>query len=255
MTADGQSVLESLSELELLDLRNNPLGVAPNVETMPLLNDLRLSNTGISSLPEGLADHPNLRDVRLDGNGIVDLPDSFFEVVPDLADGINLAGNPLSATSRNRIKGHYHALNNFGVLPDTADIAKAKVLFPALKSKGAVNMIYSLPGSLAAGSAQLLRWEAEIATMISDLAEWAERIPPRDPSTGRFIDAVERASQHFARTDFSRELQTFWRSRHVEKTEVRSNIFAAELRFIGDMPTLTADFSHVAQLSLLGTMR
>ncbi|MFI8647902.1 dermonecrotic toxin domain-containing protein [Pseudomonas iridis] len=252
LTADGQSALESLGELELLDLRNNPLGVAPDVETMPQLNDLRLSNTGISGLPDGLTDHPNLRDVRLDGNRIVELPDTFFEVLPELADGINLAGNPLSASSRNRIKGHYHALNNFGVFPERADIAKAKALFPALKTKDAVHMIYSLPGSLAAGSAQLLRWEAEIATMISDLAQWAERIPPRDPSTGRFLDAFERATQHFARTDFSRELQTFWRSRHIDKPEIRSNIFVAELRFSGDMPTLTADFSHVAQLSLLG---
>ena len=56
LTADGQSALESLSELELLDLRNNPLGVAPDVETMPQLNDLRLSNTGISGLPDGLTE-------------------------------------------------------------------------------------------------------------------------------------------------------------------------------------------------------
>lgn len=252
LTADGQSVLEALSDLELLDLSNNPLGMAPNVETMPQLNDVRLSNTGISSLPDGIADHPNLRNVLLDGNGIIDLPDTFFEVDPDLADGIDLAGNPLSATSRNRIKGNYHALNHFGVLPEAADIARAKTLFPVLKTESAVHMIYSLPGSLEAGSAQLLRWEAEIATMISDLAVWAERIPPRDPTTGDFIHPFERAAQHFARTDFSVDLQTFWRRRFVDKTELRSNIFVTQLGFTGDMPTLSADFSHVTQISLRG---
>ncbi|MBC8997962.1 hypothetical protein IAI51_15655 [Pseudomonas sp. N40(2020)] len=255
LTAEGQTVLNALSDLELLDLSGNPLAIPPDLAALPALSDVRLANTGISTLPNGLVQHPNLRSALLNGNQISELPEAFFDLDIDLADGLDLANNPLSQASRNRIKAHYATIgHDFGVLPDVTDIVRAQSLFPTLDIEDASNMIYHLPGTLEAGSAQLVRWETEVTAMVSDLATWTERIPARNPSTGRFIDAVDRATQRIARHTFSLELEKFWRSRYTDRSQFRSNTFAATITFTGDLPVLKADFSHVVQLSLTGNI-
>ncbi|UVM51908.1 hypothetical protein LOY38_07685 [Pseudomonas sp. B21-015] len=251
LTAEGQTLLHSLPDLEHLDLSNNPLGLIPDLTPMPTLNDIRLYNTGIASLPNGLATHPNLRSAQLTGNAITDLPEDFFAVDIDLADGIDLANNPLSPSARDRIKVHYASIgNDFGVLPDKADITKAQTLFPELDIEDATHVIYRLPGTLADGSAQLARWETEITQMVSDLAAWSERVPTG--TTGLNMNAVDRAAQRFNRRAFSRTLKQFWRSRQTGKTELRVNSLGIDLTIIGELPTLTADFSHVTRLALQG---
>ncbi|WLH34329.1 hypothetical protein PSH79_20700 [Pseudomonas sp. FP2196] len=250
-TAEGQTLLQSLNKLEHLDLSHNTLVEIPDLAGLPMLNDIRLTSTGIANVPNGLATHPNLRNALLNDNAITDLPELFFSMDIDLADGIDLAQNPLSLATRNRIKAHYAAIGyDFGVLPDLADTIKAQALFPDLEIEDVTHVIYELPGTLADGSAQLARWEAEITQMISDLAEWSERAPAGP--TGLNLDAVDRAAQRFERRAFSEKLEHFWRARQNSKTELRLNAFDANLRVIGELPTLDADFSHVTQLTLQG---
>ncbi|MFJ2323463.1 dermonecrotic toxin domain-containing protein [Pseudomonas sp. NPDC087817] len=253
LTAEGQNTLTSLTELERLDLSQNPLGLAPDLATMPRLNDVRLSNCSIADLPNGLADHPNLRTALLDSNRITELPAAFFQIDLDLADGVDLYGNPLSTASRERIKAFYleHACD-LGVSADPADLARARALFPALQDGDASHMLYSLPGTLDAGRAQLLRWEGEIARMNRELDAWTRAITEHDPQTGQAISADDMASERSARSEFSSKLQQFWRQRRADNLELRSNTFIADLTFDGDLPALSADFSHVTQLSLLG---
>ncbi|MFJ2467531.1 dermonecrotic toxin domain-containing protein [Pseudomonas sp. NPDC087615] len=253
LTLEGENTLAGLSDLELLNLNGNPLTVAPDLRTLPALNDLRLSNTAISTLPNGLVDHPNLRSALLNGNNLTDLPEAFFNMDLDLVDGVNLASNPLSQAARERIKTYYTEKGrDFGVLPDVDDLARAQNLFPQLDVEDASHMIYHLPGTLQAGSTQLVNWEIEMAQMISDLGAWAERAPVRDPLTGQYWGAAQRAIEHNARKQFGKTLEQFWRSRHIDKPQLRLNALVADMNFAGELPVLAADFGHVTQLSLQG---
>jgi Leucine-rich repeat (LRR) protein len=254
LTPEGQALLHSLSDLEHLDLGNNPLGLNPDLTPLPTLNDVRLYNCGIGEVPKGLVTHPNLRNAQLNSNAITDLPEDFFALDIDLADGIDLANNPLSTATRDRIKHFYAGAGyDIGVLPDLADISAVQSLFPGLSIEDATQVIYRLPGTLADGSAQLARWQTEVAQMLSDLAAWSERVPTGTP--GLNMSAADRAAQRVDRRAFSRTVEWLWRSRQTSKSELRINAFNIDLNVIGELPTLNVDFSHVSQLALQGNVR
>ncbi|MFI8223611.1 dermonecrotic toxin domain-containing protein [Pseudomonas sp. NPDC085632] len=248
-----QTLLATLSNLELLDLSHNPLTATPDLQPLPALRDLLLSNSGITTLPDGMAGHPNLKNALLNSNRISDLPEAFFGLDLDLADGVNLASNPLSLAARERIKSFYveHG-RHFDVMPDVSDLVSAQRLYPEMDIEDACHMIYHLPGTLQAGTAQLLRWEAEISRMISELNTWSERVPMRDPLTGTPWSAVERMEQQFKRREFSQSLEEFWRGRNPDRSELRLNTLDIRAPFAGELPALSADFGHVMHLSIRG---
>jgi Leucine-rich repeat (LRR) protein len=253
LTPADQSTLATLNGLELLDLSDNPLTVAPDLQPLPAMRDILLSNTGITSLPNGLATHPSLKNALLNGNRITNLPEAFFSLDLDLADGVSLASNPLSLAARERIKTYYVEHGRlFDVMPDVGDLASAQRLYPWMDIDDASHMIYHLPGTLQAGTDQLVRWEAEISQMISDLSAWSERVPVRNPSTGEHWDAVERTTERLRRKRFSQQLEQFWRARTVDRQELRLNTLEIEAPLAGELPTLTADFNHVIRLSIQG---
>jgi Leucine-rich repeat (LRR) protein len=255
LTDTGQRVLQSLSDLEVLDLSRNPLMRSPDITNMQALNDLRLSACEITAVPEGLDTHPNLRNALLDHNAITELPETFFDLDIDLADTINLSANPLSATARDRIKAYYaqHGLN-FDVLPDPADISRARQLFPTLDFQDAVHAVYQLPGTLADGTAQLMSWETELGQMLNELDAWSHQVPLHAPD-GQVMGMTDRATQRLRKQVFSQQVEQLWRTRRVGRSAQRSNSFIAEPPFFGDLPTLSADFSHVIHLSLQGNNR
>lgn len=253
LTSAGQNSLEALSDLELLDLSDNTLQSVPDLQNLPAIHDVRLANTGISTLPNGIANHPNLRSALLNGNNITDLPETFFNLNLDLADSVNLAGNPLSPTVRDRIKTYYvESGRDFGVQLPASDIARAQTLFPWMDIDDASHMIYHLPGTLEAGSAQLMLWDAEIAQMTSDLNTWSVDIPVLNPSTGQIWRATERAVEQASRKQFSQVLEGFWRGRRTDKPELRLNTLTVDATFTGELPALTADFNHVTHLIMQG---
>lgn len=253
LTADDQTVLSSLRNLKVLDLSANPLILTPDLTTLPLLSEIRLSNTGITSVPNGIATLKHLSTAWLDDNRITELPDALFAPDADLIQKIHLTDNPLSPTSRNKIKTRYATLkDDFQVLAEQADIQRAKALFPRLDSKDASHVIYKLPGTLEDGRSQLTRWEAEIARLTRELLDWVNDIPARHPSTGQSLSADEINHEVTSRKAFSQSLERWWRERKIQRPEIGSDIFVADLNFIGDLPTLTADFSHLTQLSLIG---
>ncbi|TVT84090.1 dermonecrotic toxin domain-containing protein [Pseudomonas sp. H3(2019)] len=254
LTPQSQAALSSLGRLEALNLSDNPLAIAPDIEAMPELNDIRLSNTGIASLPNGLTSRQYLRTAILNGNQITDLPDAFFDLDLDLADGTNLANNPLSSISRDRIKAYYAKNgNDFAVLAEQADIDRARALFSGLDTEGASHVIYKLPGTLEDGRTQLTYWETEIAQLTSDLSVWVDDIPAHNPSTGDPLSPLDKSAERIARNEFRQRLELFWRQRLVEQPELRADSLIADLAFIGDMPELTADFSHVSALAFNGS--
>lgn len=253
LTPAGQEVLNSLPTLKLLDLSNNPLAMAPDLRTMPALVDVFLMNAGLTVLPEGIVDHPVLQYAYLNDNLITELPETLFAANPQRLDGLYLNDNPLSLATRERIK-RYHAshAHDFGVSPAPADIALARKLFPGLNDLAASDMIYRLPGTLQAGTAQLLRWEAEIARMIADLNTWRDQIPANDPSTGQFWTAEQRVAQLDARQEFAKRLERLWRGRRTGNLALRLDRFETSAKFAGELPPLNADFGHITHLQIDG---
>ncbi|MEX3773368.1 DUF6543 domain-containing protein [Pseudomonas sp. MYb118] len=253
LTPQGQAVLSTLDGLEALDLSDNPLTVAPSVEGMPLMNELRLPNTDIEHLPAGMTELANLNLAMLHGNRIRELPEALFAMEPDSAEGINLANNPLSAASRERIKRGYATTgNDFAVRAEAADIQRTRGLFPELDEEDASHVFYKLPGTLEDGRAQLTRWEADITQMSLDLDRWIPQIPTQHPVDGHVLNAEEIAAERIERSEFAEKLEYFWRHRLPQATELRDNSLIARPTFLGELPALTADFSHVSLLSLTG---
>lgn len=253
LAPEGQAALSSLKELESLDLSENPLAITLNMEAMPALHDIRLSNAGIPELPTGLTARKNLHTAILNGNQITELPENFFELDPFIADGINLANNPLSSASRNRIKDYYARNgNDFAVIAEQADIDRARLLFPELGTEDASHVIYKLPGTLEDGRTRLSQWEVEIARLTSELRDWADDIPSHHPRTGTALGYDDLIEQRKGRTGFSQVLEQLWRQRVRVAPELRANTLSANLPFMGDMPVLSADFSHVTELVLEG---
>ena len=78
MVLDAPSVadLGGLVRLESLDLMGNPLGRVPDIGRMPMLHTLLLTDTGISTWPDGLFSLPRFRHFYLDIqlNRILEVP-------------------------------------------------------------------------------------------------------------------------------------------------------------------------------------
>ncbi|VVP26594.1 dermonecrotic toxin domain-containing protein [Pseudomonas fluorescens] len=89
------SQLRDLTQLQLLDLSDNPLGVPPLVLGMNDLRQLNLRNTHISRCPIGIKDEPYLTSLDLRDNQITRVPPAVInQAVAD--DRVLLWGNPLT---------------------------------------------------------------------------------------------------------------------------------------------------------------
>ncbi|WP_434709801.1 hypothetical protein J3P75_07375 [Pseudomonas sp. R1-1] len=252
-TSAGYDVLKSLRTLTRLDLINNPLTVAPDLQTLPAVQDVFLLNSGLTAVPDGIAEHPALQTVHLNNNHISELPEALFSLTPNRADGVRLAGNPLSVAARERIKAYYAQHHrNFGITPAANDVARARRVFPHLTDYMAGDMIYRLPGTLQAGSSQLMNWETEITQLLSDLTAWQERVPSHDPTPGQLWNAEQRAAQLDARSRFKEDLEGLWRGSRIDVPDLRAEIFKAKAAFAGELPELSADFSQITHLEIQG---
>ncbi|WP_426202798.1 dermonecrotic toxin domain-containing protein [Pseudomonas sp. TWP3-1] len=253
LTPENQSLLTSLNELVELDLKDNPLGTSFNLNFLPSLTYLNLSRTGIGEVPAGLTDHPQIRSAWLADNQIRTLPDGLFDLSPTTGAGYDFSGNPLSAATREQVKTYFTRTGgNLGVRAEQADILRTRALFPNIDDGQASGLIYRLPGSLIQGRLQLTAWESEIATMTAGLARWCKDIPDRDPVSGILLEADERFTEQAARETFAGNLQWLWRHRSTVHPQPRADILTAEMSFIGELPVLSADFSHISALTLTG---
>jgi hypothetical protein len=90
--------LGGLVQLESLDLMGNPLGRVPDIGRMPMLHTLLLTDTGISTWPDGLFSLPRFRHFYLDiqYNRILEVP----SVARGSADAELLARTVLSRNAR-----------------------------------------------------------------------------------------------------------------------------------------------------------
>lgn len=256
LTPEGQARLSSLSHLTDLDLDGNPLGRTPDLRALPGLRYVRLSNTGISALPDGLLTLAQLHTAILRGNQISELPEAFFNLAPEVRGGFDLSSNPLNAISRERIKSRYHRTGqSFRVLAEQGDLDQVIALFPGLDPVQASHLFYRLPGTLDEGRAQLSQWHAEFTRLSSDLESWAQAVPDYHPTSGQPLNAQEMYADYVARMEFAQNLKGYWSQREPDNSAIRTSSYTLTLTFMGDMPTLAADFSHVSLLSLQGNVR
>jgi hypothetical protein len=90
--AAGQ--ISSLTELETLDLGDNPLGIPPLVTGMERLRKLNLRNTGITRCPLGIMDEPYLTTLDLRNNQLREVPQAVLNQAIS-RDRVLLWNNPL----------------------------------------------------------------------------------------------------------------------------------------------------------------
>lgn len=253
LTPENRSLLSSLNELTALSLSNNPLGTTFDFSALPNLTHLDLTSTGISEVPPGLLSHPRLISVWLADNQITTLPEPFFEQPASTTAGYDFFGNPLSSATREKVKIYFNRTgSDLGIRPEQGDINRTKSLFTDLNDRQSSELIYSLPGSLVQGRLQLERWESEISRLTSDLATWARNTPNRNPVTGEMLTPGEHANQFYEREIFAGRIERLWRHRSTAHPLTRADTFSAQASFMGDMPALTADFSHITAMSLNG---
>lgn len=253
LTEQNQIALGALSHLQVLDLYNNPLGSGFSLATMPDLNYIDLSNTGLTELPGGLLTRPRLRTALLNDNRITELPAALFSLSNSLQEGFDLGGNPVSAAGRERIKIHFQQTRrDFGIFAQQADIQRLRVLYPRLDQEEASEFIYRLPGTLAEGRNELARLETEYDALRNELAAWTADIPALHPASGEPFTPQQLVIEHATRDEFKQRVESCWR-RETELDDFNQELepsYELTLTTIitGDLPALHADFSHVSVL-------
>lgn len=99
LTEYTRKKLADMTTLRRLDMSHNPVEVHLDVSNMHDLHTLLLQDTRIVDLPIGLGRLAHLEQVDLRNNWITVLPDWVFTITRGFSQAINLAGNPLSATT------------------------------------------------------------------------------------------------------------------------------------------------------------
>lgn len=99
----GSPILASLTQLMTLNLDANPLGVMPDLGGFMRLREVRLRNTYLHVLPNGLLNCPLLEMADLRDNMITQLPESFFQAEPRVYRATLVYANPLSQATWERL--------------------------------------------------------------------------------------------------------------------------------------------------------
>jgi Leucine-rich repeat (LRR) protein len=95
LTEDIRGQLCELTQLQSLDLSNNPLGLSPTLARMNELREVNLRHTGISICPAGILDEPYLTLLDLRDNQITRVPPAIVRQA--IAPGrVLLHNNPLT---------------------------------------------------------------------------------------------------------------------------------------------------------------
>ncbi|VVM48452.1 hypothetical protein PS662_00667 [Pseudomonas fluorescens] len=249
--------LSSITKLRVLDLYKNPIEGVPQIESMPELTHLDLSETGLTGIPGGALQSTRLNTLLLMNNNLTELPAELFESPVYEKRGVHLADNPLNEQARNLIKQNYFETSyDMDVMAPVADIQRVNALYPNLEIEQASEFVYELPGTLAEGRAELAKLEAELTQLSDDLAAWTADVPARHPLTDEPFTAEQLFIEHANRDEFKQALERCWRHESElddfnDSLEPTFELFITE-PINGELPALNADFSHVSTLDLQG---
>jgi hypothetical protein len=120
-----------------------------------------------------------------------------------------------------------------------------RALYPTVPEEGlAILRSELLPADPLLAVARL---ESQHLTMVNDLELWSIDVPTRHPATGSLLSEQDIVTQRQRRRLSAQALQANWSRRPSTATA-----FEFDVDFLGALPELSADFSHVRELSLSG---
>lgn len=93
--------------------------------------------------------------------------------------------------------------------------------------------------------------ENQYLTLVNQLDLWVADVPATHPVTGVTLSGDEMTVQRQRRAEFATEIQANWSRRLTENNRFDRNRFFFKLDILGDLPTLSADFSHVEEFVLI----
>jgi Leucine-rich repeat (LRR) protein len=117
--------MHGMEHLDHLNLRDNPLGLTPDLSNMADISSLDLDHTGITEIPRGLLSLNTGAEVDLSHNAITEIPADVLELPPETAEGFNFNGNPLDEASLERLIAYCRRTGiDFGIdaVSERADI-------------------------------------------------------------------------------------------------------------------------------------
>ncbi|MBV6826056.1 dermonecrotic toxin domain-containing protein [Pseudomonas sp. PD9R] len=94
------------------------------------------------------------------------------------------------------------------------------------------------------------RLENEYLTLVNDLDAWCVDVPSHHPATNSLLTDEYLAAQRQRRRLFAQELQANWSRRLTTANAFTTTTLEFNLDILGVLPELSADFSHVLELSL-----
>ncbi|NWE39572.1 leucine-rich repeat domain-containing protein [Pseudomonas yamanorum] len=133
---------------------------------------------------------------------------------------------------------------------------RAQELYPSHSAEQIRERIRELnrqPGGARSG---LLQLEAEYGQLSQDLSTWVAETPRSHPQTQAPLPLAVHTYEHQKRGAFADEIQRCWR-RETDRSELEEDAgndysLIYEEPILGQLPTLTARFDHVASLGLAG---
>ena len=116
LTQASAQQLSQMHNLQLLDLANNPLGIAPDLTQLHQLDMLDLNSCELIEIPEGLFGLEALGTADLRHNEITVIPPDLREVPNTRSVIYDFRGNPLDALSQRRVDAYLAQQGNNGLV-------------------------------------------------------------------------------------------------------------------------------------------
>ncbi|WP_312493380.1 dermonecrotic toxin domain-containing protein [Pseudomonas cremoris] len=255
LSVTSQRALESRTRLQYLNLDHNTLERPLDLRGLPDLALVSLQDTGLREVPQGLLTLTRRMSVNLSHNAIRELPDATFRLPAPATYDFNIAGNPLSDATLERIKQNCQRTGEyFNAQLPTSLRERVQQLYPSLLASEADRFIFRLPGTMSEVLPHLIRLDAEYRQLETDLENWIDNVPQRHPVLDVPLDETAQAEQRLHRRNVKTLLKQAWRRESPEDEESLddelTHALILDAPIMGALPQLTARFEHISRLDL-----
>jgi len=268
LTEDSATALSTMSQLEAINLSDNPaLGLMPDFSAMTRVRQVLLNNTGIDQWPIGLQDKTELIMLDLSNNRLKEVPPTFLDPPADqllTIARINAAtvlnGNRFAAGYGKKFDTFWQRVST--VAPDLlahpnfdSDNSLAQRyqrLFPGKNMKQCREYLWSLDADVVVTKVRSL--EREFKVLKRQLDDW---VFSGGGNLGGYIRADQLALNAQTRADritASNRIISCWRRETPQKLAHDRTPIGLELDLSGlrlpSLPDIDVDFTHVGSLRL-----